>query len=863
MRLHPIKLIHHWRSVILLAMMPALLNCSRIEGSVALANSNGVLYSFNGAIVEVFDLNRASVVSGESKTRKGLGSVTNDNGGIVLHVIVGTIYNDALYDVEIHCPTNNTTDACNVESPLHGVLTGAQLKADGWNVTALTEMAFQSVAYHVAVDYTADEIRQVLDNTANALLGTAPPNPPKTYNDVLTWHPGQLDTVKRPGLLNAVSESLANGVDNNEAKLLAWQAINPYITTLDLSAQWTGESFIRHVTIANGYAYLAGNCAGLGIVDISNPEHPVPVGHSWEISPTTPVVVSGNFAYAVGEQGLQVVDVSNPQQPLLMGQLAVTGIIRHIEKAGTHAYIATTDALSIINVSNPATPILVTTLPGPAYTLAVHDTTAYITNDNGLQIIDVSNPVTPAVIGNMELSFFTTAIAASADHVYLIADSEPFSGPGGLRIINVETPTAPYQTGELTLTPDGREITLSEARVYVTSVDTVHVIDVSNVASPVLVEKLGIPRDGFGPSSVALSSEFAYISNGQRQLFVADLSLTGRPTVQSGSLALVDGAPGRISSTGHYAYLQNTNPWDEQRGFAIFDLINPVAPIWINDFDEVDYLSSVVAIDNYAFMGDAAYGALHVVDISNPLQPFMLDASVYLDDGPLVEELPGLRGIILTNDVIYMPWGHRAYDDGSGVGYGEWGCTHPDVNGGVGGLFAINVSAPDAPVMMSHICMPDQANAVAATETHAYVAVADGQLQVVDFSDPSQPALAGSVPLSGSANFVAANDNYVWTAQGANGIDIVDVSNATAPVVVTNINTSGYVTSIAFDEHHAYIADGPSGILVFDVTHPAAPRLIGGTTTRGSAFSVFLAGDYIEVATGYGLEVFRKMPALN
>lgn len=860
MRPLPIKQIRHWRSVILLAMIPALLNCSRIEGSVALANSNGELYSFNGAIVEVFDLNRATVLTGESKTRKGLGSVKNDTGAIVLHVIIGTIDNDALFDVEIRCPDNNTTDTCNVESPLHVVLTGAQLQADGWNISALTELAFQTIAYPVAVAYAIADITQVLDNTAHALLGSASPTQAKTYNDILTWHPGQTNTLKRPDLLNLVSESLASGIDNNDIKLLAWQAISPYITTLDLSAQWTDESFIRHVTIANGYAYLAGNGAGLSIVDTSNPEHLVPVGHSWEVSPATAVVVSDDFAYAVGDRGLQVVDVSDPQQPLVVGQLAVTGNIRQVEKAGTHVYVATTDALSIINVNTPTTPVLVTTVPGPAYTLAVHENTAYITNDNGLQIIDVSNPITPAVIGSMQLSFFTTAIAASADYVYLIADSEPFSGPGGLRIINVQTPATPYPTGELTLTSDGREISLSGARVYVTSVDAVHIIDVSNVASPLLVEKLGIPRDGFGPSSVALSSAFAYISNGQRQLFVADLSLAGRPTVQSGSLALADGAPGRISSTGHYAYLQNTNPWDEQRGFAIFDLTNPVAPTWITDFDEVDFLSSVVAVDNYAFMGDAAYGALHVVDISNPLQPFMLDASIYLDDGPLIEELPGLRGIVLANDVVYMPWGHRAYDDGSGVGYGEWGCTHPDVNGGVGGLFAIDVSVPDAPVMMSHICMPDQANAVAATDTHAYVAAAGGRLQVVDFNNPSQPALAGSANLSGLANFVATKGNYVWAALGASGIDIVDVSNPAAPAVVSNINTSGYPSSIVFDEHHAYVADGTSGILVFDITHPATPLLIGGTTTRGSAFSVFLAGDYIEAATGYGFEVFRKMP---
>jgi hypothetical protein len=119
-----LKFIRHWQALLILAVIPALTNCSRIDGSVELNNSSGEPYSFEGAKVEVFDLNPSVVLAGATKTPKGLGSV-KDGGVISAQAITATIEDDALYDVEIQCPADNTTDNCNVESPLHVVLSGA------------------------------------------------------------------------------------------------------------------------------------------------------------------------------------------------------------------------------------------------------------------------------------------------------------------------------------------------------------------------------------------------------------------------------------------------------------------------------------------------------------------------------------------------------------------------------------------------------------------------------------------------------------------------------------------------------------------------------------------------------------------
>ncbi|MDH4210162.1 MAG: hypothetical protein OEV79_01775 [candidate division WOR-3 bacterium] len=81
----------------------------------------------------------------------------------------------------------------------------------------------------------------------------------------------------------------------------------------------------RSLFINGNQAYVADGRAGLIIIDIADPAHPVIVGEFDTRDYANEVCVSGDKAYvADGDGGLFVIDVSNPEDPVLYGSLDVS-----------------------------------------------------------------------------------------------------------------------------------------------------------------------------------------------------------------------------------------------------------------------------------------------------------------------------------------------------------------------------------------------------------------------------------------------------------------------------------------------------------------------------------------------------------
>jgi len=860
-----IKFVTGLRVLLLLAVIPALTNCSRIDGSVELNNSSGDPYSFEGAKVEVFDLNRSAVLAGlfpaETRIPKGLGSVEAD-GTISAQVITATIDDDALYDLEIHCPAGNTADTCNVKSPLHVVLSGEQLKAGGWNVTALTEATFQNIGYYAAVGYSVAEIAQMLDTYASVLL-TAVQGSAKTYADLLAWDPTLTHAVRRPRLLASVSDSLAAGISNNDLKLLARQWISPIVTSFDLTPEPT--STVYDIRIIDNYAYVSGYGFGFRVIDIHDPEQPIEVGQTQDVWSRQPIIISGNVAYLQGENaqheaGVQIVDISNPTKPTVTGQFSLTGTLQGV--SGNYAYVTTLAGLQIFNISNPQQPLLTGQITiANAGSLVLSGNYVYLIADEVLHIVDISNPAAPTAVGTLPISNALSHSVAEVNarieiaetHVY-VTTYDFFNGLPGLTVVDISNAAAPTQTGQLTLPSGGTAnyMTTSHEKIYLTSYYWLLTIDVSDPAAPTLTQKLNT----FGNATyraLAVADDFIHAITSGTGYSVIDPTAVTPSAVQSGRLTTHAYATGHAALSGQYAYTLAPGS-----GIDVIDLSNPVAPALLPGLYG-HAIGSTVASGDHAFLGDVEFGSIRIADISNPAAPSMLPDEVLFDnDG----EFFGLNDIALSGDHIFAPWGFPGDNDESGVAHGQMGCTNPN-GGNLGGLFAVDVSAPEKPLITSHICLPNEADVVAAKGSLAYVAIAGNLLQVVDYSNPAQPVLAGSTHLYAPAYFLATSNNFIWATEGSEGVEIVDVSDAAAPIVVTHINTPGFAGHVVFDGHYAYVADGIAGLLIFDITQAAAPALVASASTRGNATSIFLLSDYLYSTSSDGIEVLKKMPPSN
>jgi hypothetical protein len=111
------------------------------------------------------------------------------------------------------------------------------------------------------------------------------------------------------------------------------------------------------VAISGSYACVAQVSAGLGIIDISNPQSPTEVGHHQTPGQAYGVAVSGNYVYVADQNaGLRILDVTDPANPTEAGHCDTPGEAWGVAGSANRAYVADLNALRIIDVTDPANP---------------------------------------------------------------------------------------------------------------------------------------------------------------------------------------------------------------------------------------------------------------------------------------------------------------------------------------------------------------------------------------------------------------------------------------------------------------------------------------------------------------------------
>ncbi len=96
----------------------------------------------------------------------------------------------------------------------------------------------------------------------------------------------------------------------------------------------------------------------LWVIDISNPDYPVPLGSVELPSRSHKVFLSGNYVYAgTNRDGLQVVDVSNPQAPQMVGSFPTySSNVLGIFVKDMYAFVTDIGgAIHQIDISDPST----------------------------------------------------------------------------------------------------------------------------------------------------------------------------------------------------------------------------------------------------------------------------------------------------------------------------------------------------------------------------------------------------------------------------------------------------------------------------------------------------------------------------
>ena len=184
---------------------------------------------------------------------------------------------------------------------------------------------------------------------------------------------------------------------------------------------------VINICVSGDYAYVSAWTAGLRIIDISDPKHPLEVSFYDEVL-IVDVAVSENYAFAAdaSKGGLRILDVSLPSEPKEEGHFQTTGVTVDIEVSESYAYLAelTYDEgwFTIVDISTP--PDLqqeVSIEIGEQISdLAVSTPYVYIAADfDGLHIFQVSDPTQPSEVSRIQTQGNACGIVVSGNYAYV------------------------------------------------------------------------------------------------------------------------------------------------------------------------------------------------------------------------------------------------------------------------------------------------------------------------------------------------------------------------------------------------------------------------------------------------------------
>ncbi len=570
-------------------------------------------------------------------------------------------------------------------------------------------------------------------------------------------------------------------------------------------------SRLNSIHVAGNYAYLAlsysmpgGSEGAIGIVDISNPADPVEVACFQTSSSSYPdvydVYTQGNYCYAVYGTELLILDVSNPANPVQIGVLDFGGMpnfTNSVEVIGNYAYVAATaGGFNIVDVSDPANPTIVGTYPTPvwvrqvkvignyAYLLSsfggsslfevvdiidptnpifvgsislsdvgrmyINGSYAYIGIQEtpsptgltgGLDIIDISDPTDLSIVSSCEIEGGAWIVSVANNFCYVAAKG------GGLIVIDVSQPNNPipvswYNIGQLAYSVDviDNYAYVADRNALWPNKGSLRIVDVTNASSPV---ELAVFETGGEVRTVSVEYPYAYIADGYNGLSIADISnpnsITGVGSYQQADMYVND-----VDIANQYAYIAcNDN-------LKVLDISDPATPVLVGEL-VLSVARSVFLTDNFAFVstisGSGSEKGMHIVDISNPTNPFVLGSFASTGQS-------GTLQTYVLNDLAYLADSQ-------------------------GGLRIVDISDPTNPVEVGNYLTSGIAASIFVSGSYAYVGIISNMgsiagVEIINVSDLSNLNLAGYYTLFDQGYDVFVTDDIVYVASGRDGLNILE-----------------------------------------------------------------------------------------
>jgi subtilisin-like proprotein convertase family protein len=173
-----------------------------------------------------------------------------------------------------------------------------------------------------------------------------------------------------------------------------------------------------------------------------------------------------------------------------------------------------------------------------------------------------------------------------------------------------------------------------------------------DVANPTLPRLIGTYAPGWTISDVAVSGTLAFVAAGSGGLIVVDVSEPNAP-YYLGSFGAYDSAATGVTLAGDLAYVADSH----YKRLRIVNVADPAHPAQVGVYTTTATVYDTVVSGTLAYVA-AAYGGLHVLDVSDPANPHLLGKTPQYG-------MNDARGVTISGTLAYVadgPNGLRVVD---------------------------------------------------------------------------------------------------------------------------------------------------------------------------------------------------------